>query len=70
MSENRMPHKGHEHHLCYLQNIGYIRSQLEDFKALVEDSRFVCTHCGRAAASEVSLCQPEETTCTPKLWVL
>jgi hypothetical protein len=25
MAEVKMPHPGHEHHLCYLQNVGYLQ---------------------------------------------
>ncbi len=34
-------------------------SGLKELKTLVKDSRFVCKDCGRAAAGEESLCEPE-----------
>jgi len=34
MAEVKMPHPGHEKHLCYLQNLGYLKSNLEDYKKL------------------------------------
>jgi hypothetical protein len=34
-------------------------SEPEELKALVKNSLFVCRSCGRAAASEESLCRPE-----------
>ena len=34
-------------------------SGLSELKTLAKDSKFVCRSCGRAAASEESVCQPE-----------
>ncbi len=34
-------------------------SGLRELKILVKDSKFVCKDCGRAAAREESLCEPE-----------
>jgi hypothetical protein len=34
-------------------------SGLTELKTLVKDSKFVCRDCGRAAASEENLCEPE-----------
>jgi len=65
----KMPHPGHEGHLCYLENIGYLRSQelleigvdrKEEFKRLVRRPKFFCRKCGRAASSEGNLCEPEK----------
>jgi transposase-like protein len=55
-----MPHPKHEEHLCYLQNLGYVQSNLKDYKKLVTNSRFVCKNCGRTAASDKNLCAPEK----------
>jgi len=33
--------------------------ELKELKTLVKNSLFVCKGCGRAAASEESLCKPE-----------
>jgi hypothetical protein len=60
MPEAKMPHPEHEQHLCYLENIGYVATSLEDYKTLVRDPEFVCRNCGRAAASEKNLCEPEK----------
>ncbi len=59
MAEVRMPHPGHEKHLCLLQNTGYIKDNLADYKNLVRNGKFVCKNCGRAAASDKNLCAPE-----------
>jgi hypothetical protein len=59
MAEIKMPHPLHERHLCLLQNVGYLISNLEEYKKLVQDGKFVCKGCGRVAASEKNLCAPE-----------
>ena len=53
---DKMPHIGHQKHLCYLAESG--ESTLEEVKALVKDAKFVCKVCGRAAATEENLCEP------------
>ncbi len=60
MAEPKMPHPAHEQHLCYLQNLGYLESNLEDFKSLVKNPRYICKNCGRAAADEKNLCKPDK----------
>ena len=60
MPETKMPHPNHEQHLCYLQNLGYLESNLVDYKTLVTDSKFVCRNCGRTAEEEKNLCAPEK----------
>jgi hypothetical protein len=58
--EVKMPHLEHEQHLCYLQNLGYLQSNLKDYKKLVVGAKYVCKNCGRAAAREINLCAPEK----------
>ncbi|OGP90813.1 MAG: hypothetical protein A2157_05010 [Deltaproteobacteria bacterium RBG_16_47_11] len=67
--KKKMPHPGHEEHLCYLENIGYLRSpelleigvdRKEEYKQLVKKPKFFCKKCGRAAAHEINLCEPEK----------
>jgi hypothetical protein len=60
MAEVKMPHAGHEQHLCLLQNVGYLKSNLEDYKKLVRDGKFICKNCGRIAVNEKNLCAPEK----------
>ena len=60
MAEKNMPHPQHEEHLCYLQNIGFIQSNPEEYKKLVRNSGYVCNNCGRTAAQEKNLCKPEK----------
>jgi hypothetical protein len=47
MTEVKMPHPGHEEHLCLLQNTGFISTNLEDYKNLVRNPSYVCKNCGR-----------------------
>jgi hypothetical protein len=70
MAEIKMPHLAHEEHLCFLENIGYIKSNLNDYKELVKDATFICKPCGRVAANEkiyVNLRNYEEDNKTPIL---
>jgi hypothetical protein len=60
MAVTKMPHPEHEQHLCYLQNVGYLASNLKDYKKLVTEPKFVCKNCGRAATKENNLCAPEK----------
>ncbi|MDP2972624.1 MAG: hypothetical protein Q8P64_25965 [Deltaproteobacteria bacterium] len=59
MLDVEMPHWGHDEHLCFLENIGYVRVAPEDYKMLVRGARFVCKECGRVAAEARNLCAPE-----------
>jgi hypothetical protein len=59
MAEVKMPHPGHERHLCYLQNVGYLLDHPDDYKELVKNTKFFCKACGRAAADDKRLCKPE-----------
>jgi hypothetical protein len=54
-----MPHSKHEQHLCFLQNLGYVEKNLEEYKRLVRNTKFVCKNCGRTAENRVNLCEPE-----------
>ena len=60
MIESKMPHPGHEEHLCYLQNVGFLLKNWDDYKNLVKDGKYICRACGRVAASDKNLCVPEE----------
>jgi hypothetical protein len=55
-----MPHSKHEQHLCFLQNVGYVENNLEEYKRLVRNPKFVCKNCGRVAENSVNLCEPEK----------
>jgi hypothetical protein len=65
----KMPHPEHEEHLCFLENIGYLRSpelleigvdRKEEYKRLVRKPKFFCRKCGRAAVHGKNLCEPEK----------
>ena len=51
----KMPHIGHQKHLCHLAEEGM--STLEEIKNLVKDAKFICKKCGRAAAAKENLCE-------------
>jgi len=60
MAEVEMPHWGHEEHLCLLENIGYVKVALEDYKQMVKSAKFICRQCGRVAGDKRNLCEPEK----------
>jgi hypothetical protein len=68
MAELKMPHPGHDAHLCFLENIGHLQPNLmemgistkEEYKDLVRGAKFFCKKCGRAAKNERNLCEPEK----------
>ena len=60
MSKTEMPHPMHDEHLCYLVNMGFMESNLGDYKKLVKDANFICKSCGRSADSADNLCKPEK----------
>ena len=51
----KTPHLGHENHLCELSKRGI---DLNIYKKLAKDAKFICTKCGRAAGKEENLCEP------------
>ena len=59
MANVELPHPGHDRHLCFLDNIGYVKANLDMIKQLVRNPNFVCKSCGRSAAREENLCDPE-----------
>jgi hypothetical protein len=58
MAEVKLPHPGHEKHLCYLNNLGLQKSDADEYKELIKDAKFYCENCGRAAGNEKNLCRP------------
>lgn len=58
MAKAKMPHAGHDRHLCYLQNLGFATESPREYKALVRDAKYMCLMCGRAAAKAANLCKP------------
>ena len=53
----KVPHIGHRQHLCDIVERGEV--SLEQMKELVTDAKFICKTCGRVAAAEENLCEPE-----------
>ena len=54
-SPEEAPHLGHSKHLCDMVKRGV---DLELFKDLVRNPKFICKKCGRAAANDDNLCEP------------
>jgi len=52
----KVPHEGHEQHLCELRN----NMTQEQYKRLIQGAQYFCQHCGRSAASSKNLCFPEK----------
>ena len=59
MAQETMPHPGHEKHLCSLIKQGALKSDMVEYKKLVKEAQYICTSCGRIAASAENLCAPE-----------
>lgn len=45
--------------LCALQEEGYIESNMENFKKLIQPAHFFCKNCGRSAVRSENLCNPD-----------
>jgi hypothetical protein len=60
MAEVKLPHIGHDKHLCYLCNLDFQKTNPEEYKLLIKDAKFFCLNCGRSAANEKNLCKPEK----------
>jgi len=48
----------HNEHLCYIRSQGFHLTNEQEYNALVEDSKYMCTHCHRTARSADNLCVP------------
>jgi hypothetical protein len=46
--------------ICALQEEGYIKDDVEEFKRLIQPAKFFCNNCGRSAVSSNNLCNPEK----------
>lgn len=58
MVKAKMPHPGHDKHLCYLTNLGFHTTNPKEYKTLVKNGQYFCKVCGRIAANERNLCKP------------
>jgi hypothetical protein len=48
----------HTEHLCYIISQGFHLSDMQKYKALVEEPQYRCDHCGRIAKADGNLCVP------------
>lgn len=51
----KMPHAGHEKHMCYLVNV---RTPISDLKKIAKDAQYICKNCARVANNVKNLCNP------------
>ena len=58
MVDVKMPHEGHDQHLCFLANLGFMMESPEDYARLVRNPEYICAHCGRVADKAENLCKP------------
>jgi len=58
MEKFKMPHSGHNKHLCYLVNLGAPTRDPAMYKKLVLEPKYMCKLCGRTAAKATNLCKP------------
>jgi hypothetical protein len=50
----------HGEHLCYIVSQGLNLMDEAGYRALIENPRYRCDHCGRTARSRQNLCVPLE----------
>jgi hypothetical protein len=60
MSNNEMPHEGHDKHLCALHEDGLLKDNFKEWIKLVSNGQYVCGGCGRVANSSENLCDPQK----------
>ena len=58
MEKFKLPHSGHNKHLCYLVNLGAPTRNLSMYKKLVAEPQYICKQCGRTANKATNLCKP------------
>ena len=58
MESTKMMQVGHDEHLCYLANLGFLEESPQNYVKLVRDANYMCKHCGRVADYPDNLCNP------------
>ena len=46
--------------LCALQKEGYIYTNVDEYKKLIQAAKFFCRNCGRSALNATSLCNSDK----------
>ncbi len=62
MDMKKMPHSGHNKHLCLLVNLGMHDRDAKDFISLCNEPKYICRQCGRVANKAKNLCKPKKIT--------
>jgi hypothetical protein len=60
MKKPRVPHPGHNKHMCYLANLGIQVRKPKSYVKLVGQPKYLCRSCGRVAENAKNLCFPAE----------
>ena len=58
MDKFKLPHSGHNKHLCYLNNLGVPHRDPAMYKKYVSEPKYLCKQCGRVANKATNLCKP------------
>ncbi|MHC4758419.1 MAG: hypothetical protein ACYTE8_07155 [Planctomycetota bacterium] len=58
MESMKLPHSGHNKHLCYLTNLGAQQRNRKMYEKLVSEANYLCMYCGRVAKRAKNLCKP------------
>ncbi|MHC4843027.1 MAG: hypothetical protein ACYTFM_04275 [Planctomycetota bacterium] len=58
MENFKLPHSGHNKHLCFLVNLGTQQRNRKMYERLVNKPGYLCKQCGRVANKAKNLCRP------------
>ena len=58
MGKFKLPHSGHNKHLCYLVNLCVQQHDPKMYRKLIKEPQYLCKLCGRVAKKATNLCKP------------